>query len=390
MTLTKQLWWLRYIRVTHMFSISMPVIVVYWLDHGFSNQDIFILQAIFAVAVILFEIPSGYVADRLGYERTLVTGLVFGTLGFITYATMPSYWGFVLAEIILALGASCLSGTESALLRRVLNTANRGTEFTKIEGNHFSYGNLSEAIAALAATGVAAIAGIPAVLYVQAFVYGIGIIGAVKLYRYSTTATRPLHHCEKPNLWRALYGNPAQVALQLLIGTVGASTLIMVWFVQPQWLAVGINPIWFGILWFAYKLVTSLGARYAYLIKASITPEKTLWLIGAIPIAGYLVLGLAPTTIVLVLLAAGFWMLRGIAKPLLSDLVLNHSEETEYATTLSVGSLLTRLVFVVVGPLVGGVADVYSLGTAYLATAALLSFLVVPSLLILTRSVYAR
>jgi MFS family permease len=35
------------------------------------------LQAIFGATAILFEFPSGYVADRLGHRRSLLTGALF-------------------------------------------------------------------------------------------------------------------------------------------------------------------------------------------------------------------------------------------------------------------------------------------------------------------------
>lgn len=113
------------IRILRMFMITMPVIVLYWQSHGLGMKDIFILQVIFSVSVVLFEVPSGYFADRFGHRTSIILGNIMGTLGFFCYWAFPSYLGFVAAEIILALGAGFLSGARDALLFDTLEVANK-------------------------------------------------------------------------------------------------------------------------------------------------------------------------------------------------------------------------------------------------------------------------
>jgi MFS family permease len=65
-----------------MFFVSIPVWVPYFQGHGFSMQDVFTVQAIFALAVALFEIPSGYFCDLHGRRKTLIAGGVFYAIAF--------------------------------------------------------------------------------------------------------------------------------------------------------------------------------------------------------------------------------------------------------------------------------------------------------------------
>jgi iron complex transport system ATP-binding protein len=53
--------------------IMLPVIVLFWRENGLDLFDIFLLQAIFAVANVLLEVPTGMVADRLGKRTSLAT-----------------------------------------------------------------------------------------------------------------------------------------------------------------------------------------------------------------------------------------------------------------------------------------------------------------------------
>src|SRR4030095_16822562 len=63
------------------FLVIMPVVVPFFESRGLTMQQIFLLQGLFAVVVLVMEIPSGYVADLLGRRLTLITGSVFIGLG---------------------------------------------------------------------------------------------------------------------------------------------------------------------------------------------------------------------------------------------------------------------------------------------------------------------
>ena len=53
----------------------IPIITLFWKDEiGMSFTAIMVLQAIFSATIVLFEFPSGYVADRVGYRASLLIG----------------------------------------------------------------------------------------------------------------------------------------------------------------------------------------------------------------------------------------------------------------------------------------------------------------------------
>jgi hypothetical protein len=46
------------LRAVRWFLVIMPIITIFYREHGLSNQDIFIIQSCFAISVVLFEIPT--------------------------------------------------------------------------------------------------------------------------------------------------------------------------------------------------------------------------------------------------------------------------------------------------------------------------------------------
>ena len=62
--------------------VIIPVIVPFFASKGLSLADVFVLQSIFALSVVIFEVPSGYLADIIGRRRALILGSVFHGVGF--------------------------------------------------------------------------------------------------------------------------------------------------------------------------------------------------------------------------------------------------------------------------------------------------------------------
>ena len=80
-------------RLTDGTLFPIPVITLFWKEEiGMSLTEIMWLQAIFGATTVLLEFPSGYVADRLGYRRSLLTGALFWPKPFrITGKTTPGF-----------------------------------------------------------------------------------------------------------------------------------------------------------------------------------------------------------------------------------------------------------------------------------------------------------
>src|ERR1700720_2127915 len=73
--------------------------------------QIMLIQFAFFGAYFLFSIPSAKVIDWIGYQRSMVAGLLtmgIGAFLFVPAASAPSYPLFLMALIVLAAGITCL------------------------------------------------------------------------------------------------------------------------------------------------------------------------------------------------------------------------------------------------------------------------------------------
>ena len=174
----------------------MPVVVLFYQNNGMGMHEIFILKAIYSVAIVAMEIPSGWMADVWGRKKTLLLGSILGSVGFLIYSFSYGFWAFVVAEIILGFGHSFVSGADSALLFDSLKANGKESKYTREEGRITSVGNFAEAIAGVLGGFLAAIS-LRTPFYFQFAVAAIAIPAAFTLIEPKIYTTEHIHSIKK-------------------------------------------------------------------------------------------------------------------------------------------------------------------------------------------------
>ena len=148
------------------FMVAMPIIILFFQEHGLSLTQIMTLQAIYSFSVALFEIPSGYIADLFGRKQKIILSTVFSFAGYLVFSFYSGFYAFAIAQILVGIGGSLMSGSDSALLYDTLLETGEKKSYTKIEGKNYAIGNFSEAIAGILG-GFLAVSSIYLPIYVQ-------------------------------------------------------------------------------------------------------------------------------------------------------------------------------------------------------------------------------
>lgn len=374
------------IKIAKWFMLYMPIVVPFYESNGLMMKDIMILQAVYSIAIVILEVPSGYLADIWGRKKTLILGAILGVLGFSTYSISHGFAGFLIAEIILGIGQSCVSGADSAMLYDSLLEEKNEKQYSRFEGRITSLGNVAEAVAAIIGGLLAAIT-LRAPYVAQTLVALIAIPAAI-------TLREPVRHIklltssfmEVIRIARfALFENRELRRNILFSAFTGAATLTMAWFVQPFFEYSEIDIKWFGFLWAALNLIVGIASFMAYGLEKRIGQKASIILIAlAIPI-GYIALSRSGMIIGLIILVL-FHLVRGYATPILKDYINRITGSEVRATVLSVRNFIIRINFSLIGPLIGWVKDVYSLQTALLLAGSTFIFLTVATAILFLAS----
>ena len=369
------------IKIAKWFMLFMPIIVLFYQDNGLEMQDIFTLKAVYSVAIVIFEIPSGYLADVLGRKKTLIIGTILGFMGFIVYDFSFTFWSFLVAELVLGLGQSLISGADSALLYDTLKALSNQKKYLKYEGRMVSIGNFAEAIAGILG-GLLAEISLRTPFYGQTAVAFIGIPAAILLIepvRYQKISRMrfiDILGIVKYSLFKSKHLKWT-IFYSAIIGT---TTLTMAWFVQPYFKMVELPLAMFGLFWALLNLSVGITSYYAHKMEYKLGQVKSLLLITILIPGLYIVLGQIHALWGIVILFA-FYLVRGFATPILKDYINKLTESNIRATVLSVRNFMIRIVFAGVGPFLGWYTDIFSLSSAL--TLAGITFLAIAGLLLI-------
>jgi len=363
------------IKIAKWFMLYMPIVIPFYESNNLMMKDVMILQAVYSIAIVILEIPSGYLADIWGRKRTLILGAIMGVIGFSTYSISHGFAGFLIAEVILGIGQSCVSGADSAMLYDSMLEVKKEKQYSRFEGRITSMGNFAEALAAIVG-GILATITIRTPYIAQTFVALIAVPAAI-------TLREPVRHIQLINsgfievlrIARfALFENRELRRNILFSAFTGAATLTMAWFVQPFFQSAEIEIKWFGFLWAALNLVVAVASLMAYKIEKLIGQRSSIAIIAlAVPI-GYIALSQSGLIIGLLVLSL-FHFVRGFATPILKDYINRITGSEVRATVLSVRNFIIRINFSLIGPLIGWIKDVYSLSTALLIAGSTFIFL---------------
>ena len=93
-----------------------PVALLVRTQMGITVSQFFVIEIILSLSILLFEVPAGFLADRIGYKRTMVLSQGLMVVACLLLLTARNFPLFALEAVVEGLVISLSSGTESAYL----------------------------------------------------------------------------------------------------------------------------------------------------------------------------------------------------------------------------------------------------------------------------------
>ncbi|HSR87823.1 MAG TPA: MFS transporter, partial [Pontiella sp.] len=349
-----------------MALLPMAIITLFWKDQiGLSLTEILLLQAIFSLATLVMEFPSGYISDRIGYRFALNLACLLGITGWATYTLAGSFTGVLIAELQLGASYAFISGADNALLYETLRYDGREEHYAKYDGRMTAWAQAGEAIGAI---GAGVLYGwfplLPFVLQVGVWVAALAICRNLKDIPAPPRETLS-HLQEAADIARKAFSQPGIRYAILLAALLGLASFYPVWLIQPYMQTLNVPLSWFGPIWAVANLCVSFGSIISHRVQFHLGVRGTPLLLLALVATGYA--GLAFSQVIW---GFAFYFLltimRGIQGPFLRLALQKQSDRHERASILSLKSLVFRLGFVITGPLVGALADRSGLSLCFL------------------------
>ncbi|MBE6082491.1 MAG: MFS transporter [Tissierellaceae bacterium] len=244
-----------------------PISTLFRQNRGLSLNDIFVIETVYVILLFIFEIPWGYIADRIGYRWTLIISFFLFFLSKIVFYSAHSFDGFLFERIILALAISGISGCDSALIY---------TSVDEMDSNRaFSLYNASSAGGFLAASFLNSII----VKYSMDLTALLTIIPYGAAFFISFFLKDSSHHVESQRISltdniKVLKKNKNIIIFLISMALISESThSICVYLNQPIYLRSSIDMKYFGFLTAFMQIACLLSAR-AYKLNEKVGTKK--------------------------------------------------------------------------------------------------------------------
>ena len=101
--------------LSHLF-FERGIFIIYLGYKGLSIPQISLFQGIINAAMMVAEIPTGIIADRIGKKYSLLLGNIMMITYYLLMLYSSSIFGFLCAAIIFGVGSTFVSGTIEAYL----------------------------------------------------------------------------------------------------------------------------------------------------------------------------------------------------------------------------------------------------------------------------------
>jgi len=347
--------------VFHALQMSlfpMAILTVFYReDLGMNMTEIMLVQGGFGLAMAFFEFPSGYLADRIGYRRTLMISAVMNSIGYSIYARANGIGGVIAGEMVLGLGIALISGSDAALMYESLKETRREREYGKWNGRVRFWGQLGEGSAALVAGLMFAHwARLPFVAEIFVWFVNLGVAWRLVEPERHRPVLDDNWKQVKALVHHVLRVDPKLRAVMLLTIVLGMSSFVPVWTIQLYATDSGMDAAWLGVMWATANYSVALSSLYATRITNRLGLVRMMVLCIALIAIGYAGMGLI-TSLWGVLFYFVLTIMRGLFSP-----PLGHEEQRlipseDRAGFLSFRSLAFRASFLVIGPTVGRAMD---------------------------------
>ncbi|MCE7734843.1 MAG: MFS transporter [Candidatus Heimdallarchaeota archaeon] len=225
-------------------ALFLTSVVLTWQKYGLSFSEILFLQGLFGLFLLIFEFPSGVIADLKDRKNIVSVGFLFLSIGSLIYSIADSYILFVVSEAVLAMGLASISGSETANLWDTYLEFSTEDNAKSVVAKSRSLQIFSSAIL-LGSGSLLGLISLKLPFLITAMGY---LVGAILWYKAYEPQRSKL---EKPSVVMrdsiSLLKNPKYLEAIAGILFIGITLRILFWAYIPQMQIVGIKENYFGI-----------------------------------------------------------------------------------------------------------------------------------------------
>jgi MFS family permease len=363
---------------------------LFLLDAGLSLTEAFVANAAFTAGMVLFEVPTGVVADAWGRRISFILGAATLLVTTLAYLALWN-WGagivwWVIVSGLIGLGFTFFSGATEAWLVDALEATGYDGDIDTVFGRGQTVTGAAMLVGTVSGGFLAQVSlGVPYLMR-SLMLIAVIITAYVEMHDIGYTPVRSGSIREEANtilkasIKHGLGNPPVRMFMFAAPFAMGIGVWVFYAF-QPYLLELFGDPNAFylsGIAAAVFAIAQMVGGASVNWVRRHVT-TRTGVILTQIGLATLALVGVGAAQMLEV--PIGFWvaiallaiyaMGWALAGPIQQAFINGCIPSQQRATVLSFQSLMSSAGGVVSQPALGRIADVYSLGTGYVVSGAL-------------------
>jgi MFS family permease len=372
-------------------SLIWGINTIFLLDAGLSNLEAFAANAFFTAGMVIFEIPTGIVADLRGRRVSFLLGTVTLAASTALYVLLwqvhGPFWQWAIVSVLLGLGFTFFSGATEAWLVDALNATGYEGALESVFGRGQVITGVGMLTGSVAGGYLAQVTNLGVPFVARAAILGLMfVVALVLMHDIGFTPQRdgrPVAQIRRITADSVQYGLKVPVVRYLMLAgvfTLGVGIYVF-YALQPYLLDLYGDEQAYGVAGLVAAIVA--GAQIVGGLSAAgvrrLFARRTTALLGAVVVAtaSIVAIGLIGRFWAVIALIVVWAMVDSAARPIRQALLNDLIPSQQRATILSFDSMLASGGGVVAQPVLGRAADVWGYPASYVISGAL-SALAVP------------
>lgn len=342
----------------------LPILVLYYEETLFSVINVALIFAAKSITTVLFELPSGAVADLFGRKNSMILGNIIALLSLVFLAIGGSMFMFIAYAVFTHIGRAFVSGSDNALIYDSLKVIGKTQFFEKTIGTYYATWAIGASFGSIVG----------------------GYLGTIsfKLPIYLTfipllVATIIIFYLQEPPYEKSGHKNIAKQMWQtakLAFTTRNFAFILAAAFIifgfgenlfmlSPLFLKFkNITVEGIGYFFAAITALVAIGEYYGYEFGKKLGRKNALIWIMSLSAIFFIIATLFSPYFAVVLLAIPA-LLFGFRHTIITGLLNEGVDSAKRATMQSLWNLSGYFGIMICSPFVGWLADLYNINTAF-------------------------
>ena len=368
-------------------SFIWGINTLFLLDAGLSNTEAFAANAFFAVGQVLFEVPTGVIADTRGRRFSFLLGAATLVLSTLLYLVMwqlhAPLVGWAIASILLGLGFTFFSGATEAWLVDALTHTGFTGNLESVFGRAQTVGGVAMLIGSVAGGVIAQASNLGVPYLIRAAMLGVTLVIAFRfMHDLGFTSARGASPIKaiRTVVSGAVDGgfrNPPVRWLMLASPFTTGVGFYAFYATQPYLLQLYGDEAAYGIAGLAAALIAGaqiVGGLLVSRVRRLFLRRTHALILGSFLNVVFLILiGMTSNFAIALVLLAAWALLFAFEAPLRQAFINGVIPSEQRATVLSFDALMGSAGGVVAQPALGRAADVYGYPASYVISGGIMA-----------------